>query len=364
MVDGESLRRLEGTRAVTADGRLLVLHHATNRRFDSFGRTTDLGYHFGTRSQAQKRRRNMILRGEASEADSWRFVSCALAVRNPLVITDDPGIWNPRWLTAALCGHLDGTDRMRIRELVSEAKAAMGRETDVRSVLDEWFGVLVGALKRSGHDGVVYRNVFESAGKAIEWSWVAFDDGQVVSLGDMDRDALDPPAGFNGGEPLRLRGAGPMRLHQPRGLGPFARKADSVRFREAVERWGAAAGIEWSANYPLDYEPSFGEMRPIHDLAARVGTDSGYFVRVSSRTGEVVLQPFAVDESSDVLMSEFRSESSEMFFEHGSNGHDGHESLVWRPAETLEAFAARLQAVHADFDAAFRGRGAGAFPGP
>jgi hypothetical protein len=84
---------LSNTAAVTADGRLLVLHHATNRSFETFERSADIGFHFGSWSQAEKRRTNMISRSEGKESDDWSVVTCALAIRNPLVVADDPGFW-------------------------------------------------------------------------------------------------------------------------------------------------------------------------------------------------------------------------------------------------------------------------------
>src|SRR5690606_31849358 len=77
---------LEGTRAVSPSGDLLVLHHATNRSFRRFGKTSDMGFHFGTASQAARRRSIMIERGEAAENDPWRVVSCVLSVRNPVIV--------------------------------------------------------------------------------------------------------------------------------------------------------------------------------------------------------------------------------------------------------------------------------------
>lgn len=347
---------LEGTRAVAPTGELLVLHHATNRTFDRFGKTSDIGFHFGTAAQAANRRRIMIQRGEAMPEDPWRVVSCALAVRNPLVIADDPGIWNPRWLTATLSSFLDHGDRSEIRRLATEMDGRTpGSPITQRekAILDEWFKTLRQALERAGHDGIVYRNVFESSGKAIEWSWTAFRNKQVVVLGENLDAATLPSGDIDPGRPLSLRGAGPMRRHQSYGIGFLMRNGDRKAFRTAVEEWASEAGIAWNSVYPLDYQPSFGECRPSYDLRARIGEASGFFVVACSARGTVTLQPFSQDERPEELMIRFQSDASEGFFDHGTRRAATSEEITWRPAETIGAFGKRLRAVFRDFAETF-----------
>lgn len=346
---------LTNTAVATADGRLLVVHHATNRTFESFETSADMGFHFGAWAQAVKRRANMISRGEGTESDDWSVASCALAIRNPLVIADDPGFWGLAWVTATLASYLDEGDRNAIRALAKELhdtiRAAAG-SLDDRRIADEWFRILKGALKRVGHDGIIYRNIFEASGRAIEWSWVAFDDSQIVRLPDMAEVEMIE-ASFPVGKPPKLRGAGPMRYHQARGTGLFVREADTVAFRTAVLEWAEAAGVEWKENYPLDYEPSFGECRPSYDLQAKIGGDCGVFIRVSSKRGEVTFQPYSQTERAEALMARFRSDASEAFFLHGTDKMGGDESVTWRPAEPLQTFADRLAAVYADLEAEY-----------
>lgn len=351
----ESSGVLSGTRAVDGDGRLLVLRHATNRVFSRFERTSDIGFHFGSSAQARKRVANMVSRGEGSASDAWRTVTCVLAVRNPLVIPDDPGAWNPRWMTSTLCGFLDEGDRAAIRGFERElaARAAGSPVTDrEEALLSEWNATLRAALERGGHDGIVYRNVFESSGRAIEWSWVVFDDAQAVRVPHTDADGLDP-AEVEVGEPPRLRGVRPMRDHQDRGIGRLSRERDVKDFREAVEAWATESGIDWRQAYPLDYEPSFGEGRPSHDLVAKVGEREGYHVRVDSRRGTVLMQPFSETETCTGLMRRFGSDWSEAFFLHGPSSDEGGETVSWRPVESLEAYSGRLARVHADFHETF-----------
>jgi hypothetical protein len=257
-------------------------------------------------------------------------------------------------VTATLASHLTNEDKDTIRALASDLYRGQHENTaEDRRIADRWFVVLKTALKNAGYDGIVYHNLFEAKGRAIEWSWVAFDDNQVVRLENLAAiDAIE--AEISTARPPRLRGAGPMRHHQSRGIGFFVRESDSAAFREAVLKWATDAGIEWSENYPLDYEPSFGECRPSHDLQTRIGDDCGLHLRVSSRRGEVTFQPFSQSETSFDLMKRFRSDASECFFVQGTDKADGDESVSWRPAEGIDDFSERLAAVYRDLEDEFR----------
>jgi len=342
---------LSGTRAVDGNGNLLVLHHMTNKDFNVFEKSNDMGFHFGSIGQAEKRKRIMISRGEAEADEAWNCHSCLISVCNPVIIADDPGIWNPRWLTATFHVFLNGNDKDKIRtcaRLLSARTKGAPFSPEDEECLRTWFRVLVGALKRAGHDGIVYRNVFESTGRAIEWSWLVFDDSQIVKLGNRPDLSALPPFSIPTGKPLKLKGAAPMRHHQPYGIGRLVRKGDVSAFREAVLNWAAARGLEWERNYPLDYQPSFGEGRPSHDLVAKIGEDQGIRIAVNSFNGYLVLQPFSSAKSCTELMAHFRSDASEGFFDHGLPSQESHETVCWRAAETLGTFIERLEALYED----------------
>jgi hypothetical protein len=344
---------LEGTAAAAPDGRLCVFHHATNKAFDRFEKTADIGFHFGSWTQAEKRRANMISRGEGEVEDEWTTISCALAVRNPLVIADDPGCWGVFWVTEKLVSYLDTDDREEIRSiaapLLSEDEL---RWEEKREIVDEWFAVLRRALIKSGFDGIVYRNLFEASGKAMEWSWVVFDDSQVVRLGALPGvDAIKTDIRL--GKPPKLRGAGPMRHHQDRGVGRFVRETDIQKFRNSVLDWAKESGIEWIQSYPLDYEPSFGECRPSHDLVAKIEGDVSIGIRVSSRNGTVEFQPLSKERRSDELMLAFRSEASQSFYCQGTRAVEYSDTVIWGPAETVDQFRNRLSAVYQDMRATY-----------
>lgn len=346
--------KLVDTAAVDRSGQLLVLHHATNKPFNAFEQSSDLGFHFGSINQAEKRRRNMISRQEAMEGDEWRIISCVLAIKNPLVIADDPGIWGPRWLTATLASYLSDGDRREIRKLAAILdQCKPGVSQAVVNCVRTWLSVLKNALGRNGHDGIIYRNIFESSGRAIEWSWLAFEDDQIIKIENgADLNSINP-AQIKVGLPPKLRGAGPMRHHQNRGVGELIRQSDIVAFRNAVDNWAIEAGIEWTDAYPLDYEPSFGECRPHTDLRARIGVDEGYIIQVSSKRGLITLYPFSKSESFETQMRRYSLDASEGFFDQGLSKVQDDEIVCWRPAETIHNFVERLAAVHTEFEAEF-----------
>lgn len=346
---------LENTSAVTEDGRLLVVHHATNRAFDTFGKSSDMGFHFGAWSQAAKRRENMISRGEGKADDKWTVVSAVLAIRNPLVIPDDPGIWGLRWVAGTLSRFLDDNDRNALKELSRRLWARGGMELkpeESSRIADEWFRILRASVRRAGHDGIVYRNVFEAKGKGIEWSWVAFDDSQIVKMPEMfgvDAVSADIAVGCT----PKLRGAGPMRENERRGRGRLVRKADVAKFREAVIGWAGGAGIVWDRTFDLDYKPSFGECKPQNDLSTYGSGDSGLKIDVRSSTGEVYITPFSAESTSRDLMSGVKSDYSETFFDQETGQGSSKETVTWLPGETPETFVTRLDAVYGQMQRQF-----------
>lgn len=356
---------LSGTSCVDARGRLIVMHHATNKLFETFDESSDLGYHFGSRGQAEKRRANMIARLEADHDDPWRIVSAVLSVKNPLVIADDPGVWPPRWLSSTLFSFLNSEDKDVIRGHAANMEAARNDKESGQEAyrhVAQWLQTIKQALTRAGHDGIVYRNIWESTSRGIEWSWVVFDDSQIIRLGDRPDLETVSAGGVEVGKPLQLRGAGPMRKYAKFEIGDFVRQTDAKRFRAAIEEWANEAGIAWDVVYPLDYQPSFGECRPRHDLEVRIGNDEGYGIRVSSRNGEVVMQPLSKTRRSEDMLSSFDSKNSEHFYDHGIK--DNHcEALHWSAAETIEQFVGRLDALYEEFGREFSPEGKPAISG-
>ena len=71
---------LQGTRAADAGGRPLVLWHGTRHAFDQFGATTDLGFHFGLRRQAERRLQTLSAAEIRAAPGPERLIPVALRV--------------------------------------------------------------------------------------------------------------------------------------------------------------------------------------------------------------------------------------------------------------------------------------------
>jgi hypothetical protein len=346
---------LADTVVATEGGKLIVVHHATNCPFDTFSKTSDMGFHFGSYGQAAKRRRNMISRGEAAENDEWRVVSCVLAMRNPLVIPDDPGAWNLPWLTATLARFLEAEDKYAIRAIRSRVamRGANGPADKERDALvRQWFAVLRGAIRRAGHDGIVYRNVFEATGRAMEWSWMVFDDSQIVRLPGVE--AIDElAADIRTAPPPNLRAAGPMRELPNGGPARLKRGSDVARFREVVEAWAREEGLEWTRKVKPGTEPEFGIYRSPYDLETSLESEFGIAVKVSSEAGQVEFAPMSSERTTSDLLRDFRSDASEAFFLQDVGQTEDVESIRWQPGETLAEFRRRLDDLYVDLTDAF-----------
>ena len=291
----EQSRFLEGTLAADAKGRPLVLHHGTPHSFDRFERTSDIGFHFGSREQATRRLKDLGRkeRGTASR-DQDRVVSVALRALNPLVLPDDPRAWNPGQVFSLLRRFTTAEDRRSIGQAVKRMESDVASREDLGK---EIFSTLRRALLNAGHDTIVYRNQYESAvrSRGVDWSWVALDADAILTLPtDPGADALPWHDGVG-----RRPGISPDAvLAELGGLrranGRIARSADRKAFRKAaVDRIGRSLGdlslyrIEeidwcqsWSARRHLDGRyvdievyPELGRLGlSIHALPTR-GTD-------------------------------------------------------------------------------------------
>ena len=138
--ESEAFRRWFGdSKVVNADGTPMVVYHGTATRadFDTFSRTDDGGYHFGTAAAASER-------ADVSSLEMpQRVMPVYLAIKNPLTVEDQGG-----W--------------------------------------EAWSDVIDRA-KRQGYDGIRYRNVEEDAGSE---SWIAFRPEQIKSV--ANRGTFDP----------------------------------------------------------------------------------------------------------------------------------------------------------------------------
>ena len=181
---------LQGTRAADAGGRPLVLWHGTRHAFDQFGATTDLGFHFGLRRQAERRLQTLSAAEIRAAPGPERLIPVALRVTNPIFLPDDPRAWTGDYLIRALRRFLSADTRARIRELLP-------REFYQRGAILELFRE---GLRASGYDGIVYRNSYESSARFVAWSWLVLDSESIVILpAATDTAALEWPDGFSNG---------------------------------------------------------------------------------------------------------------------------------------------------------------------
>jgi hypothetical protein len=136
--------------------------------FDTFERTSDIGYHFGTEEQARARARTMT-----GHPDWGAMGEFYLDIQKPLEIPQDPGTWAPEDFLNAL--YADGAiDREELRDLTIELhelqiSAAPGYGRSQKSAGWEWTR---SQLMSRGYDGAVYANIGEVPtwpGPESEW---------------------------------------------------------------------------------------------------------------------------------------------------------------------------------------------------
>jgi hypothetical protein len=180
------------SKVVTADGRPLVVYHATRGNFDTFG-IGDVGFHFGTLNAAHSRMYltapNMVgdriamaeYRGKreaeganiltSSELD-WSIIPAFLNIRNPLELDETGAEWiweSPLSFADHLYekGIIDDNARLRIQQ-----QASLGLKD--RQSLHQSFAPVREVLQELGFDGIKYVNSVEGG-----TSFVAFNPEQV-----------------------------------------------------------------------------------------------------------------------------------------------------------------------------------------
>ena len=167
-----------------ADGKLKPLFHYTSADFKRFGKG-DLGYHFGTTEQAEKRSTdpNPFSRIE----NGGRTIPVFLNLENPLR-SKDVGPWNDpeevlfglprkmmRELPEAILKEVDKYVAWTVQYVGLMKDFESARESRAQAALAS----IREGLKGLGYDGVVYKNEFESA-TTEEDSYIAFDNDQIM----------------------------------------------------------------------------------------------------------------------------------------------------------------------------------------
>ncbi|CAM6006571.1 unnamed protein product [Sphagnum balticum] len=155
-----------------------VVYHGTVENFDTFNQG-ELGFHFGTSDQANDRGGTISM-------------PVYLSLKNPAIVTDDPGYWGR--LSALQQFVKDGiitkdeSSELRRKMDESDEKTAKLGGRDERAAR---FKVMREYLKNKGYDGVSYPNKFEGHEGT---SYIAFDPEQIKSaIGNSGKfDPKDP----------------------------------------------------------------------------------------------------------------------------------------------------------------------------
>lgn len=194
-------KRWFGSSVVTKDGKAggepLVAYHGTSEDFTVFGKTNDIGYHFGDQLAAKKARRSTGKKGE------WKIGKYYLAIENALDVPD-LGNWRlfdlvpvlkkngvipseVRWDSLREAAREQVTsERPDLVKFLEEGRTASNGVTQKEwdSKTQEWSnlvdeaqrGVIVGYLEKAGYDGLTYFNTYEGGR-----SWIALHREQIKS---------------------------------------------------------------------------------------------------------------------------------------------------------------------------------------
>ena len=158
-VSREQVRQLEGTTVVDDEGRIKAVYHFTpGLEFTEF-REGDIGFHFGTKQQAEKRAKD-------KGSKTGRMFRVYLDIKNPINVRLDIGSWKPQHLGLYLSseGYITEEQFEQIYDLEGNTYNSPAAQK-LREILRE-----------KGYDGIEYPNGFEGKGK----SYIAFWDDQII----------------------------------------------------------------------------------------------------------------------------------------------------------------------------------------
>ena len=212
----------KGSQVLTDDGQPLVVFHGTDRDFDQFGKTTDMGFHFGSAGTANRVLRDVSKRAarEKNTDPALRLIPVYLSLKNPVTLSADPGSWMPDYvikllqeqgaLSAEEASKFDAMALDALDSARAEANQLRNAKIDVRRerhpfLPNEWsyelkhwrwrqvlaqhnapvFTAIRQALLDKGYDGLKYVNTYERASRKkndpANISWVAFKPEQIKS---------------------------------------------------------------------------------------------------------------------------------------------------------------------------------------
>jgi hypothetical protein len=145
------------SKVVNPDGSPKVVYHGTYSDFDTFKKSRDVGFHFGTRWQAEDR-----------TGASGAMMPVYLNIKNP-VYTRDIFSQNDGWQ------FLNG---LRDDNILTEAEHKQIMDDNVPA---RYIEASIKKLKQKGYDGIIYNNKVEGIQGPDNLSYVAFDANQIKS---------------------------------------------------------------------------------------------------------------------------------------------------------------------------------------
>ena len=147
-----------------SDGYLVPFFHGTLADFDIFERG-DIGFHFGTLEQAQKR-----IDKNLSEAKKGkpRIIEAYINIKNPVYLPLDKMQWDAFTTSYQLYVHKIITEEQLNNILEKKGAILGGYNSEASQALRK-------LLSDKGYDGIVYNNRFEGEGV----SFIAFEPNQI-----------------------------------------------------------------------------------------------------------------------------------------------------------------------------------------
>ena len=170
-----------------------VSHFTDNMDFETFAKG-DIGFHFGSESQAQQHKENLKRQNKLNS--EGRIIKAHLDIKNPIYVSSDIMCWWPAHTALRLYadGIIDFDQYLSIYNL----QVKSGHDYDLPAAVK--LRKMLGDL---GYDGIVYQNndFFEGEGE----SYIAFypeqviivDDGKINNEADPEGPANFMPEGEN-----------------------------------------------------------------------------------------------------------------------------------------------------------------------
>lgn len=160
------------SKVVDKDGKPLVVYHGTSKNFTEF-KIGDIGYHVGSRDQAESRIRT---------SDNKVVMPLYISLTNPLEIGMDYGDWGGTNVAIMLLETEVFEDRPDIEEKLSEI-LEIDRAKNGMSASQRKDRAVKELLQSLGYDGIVYNNTFEGNNRysGENYSYIAFEPNQIKS---------------------------------------------------------------------------------------------------------------------------------------------------------------------------------------